>query len=99
MNAPHSATLWFAADHPMFAGHFPGAPLVPGALLLDEVALRIAGSAPGPLAFARVKFRRAVLPEATVTIEWSERADGSHPFAVRDATGAVAVDGILTPHA
>ena len=25
------------ADHPSAAGHFPGNPLVPGALLLDEV--------------------------------------------------------------
>ena len=31
------ALVTFAADHPVFAGHFPGRPMVPGALLLDEV--------------------------------------------------------------
>ena len=29
-----------SADHPAFAGHFPGHPIVPGALILDEVIRR-----------------------------------------------------------
>lgn len=28
-------TLCFPAEHPAFAGHFPGSPIVPGVLLLD----------------------------------------------------------------
>jgi 3-hydroxymyristoyl/3-hydroxydecanoyl-(acyl carrier protein) dehydratase len=27
--------LLFATDHPVFPGHFPGSPIVPGVLLLD----------------------------------------------------------------
>ncbi|WP_049620779.1 hydroxymyristoyl-ACP dehydratase [Frateuria defendens] len=30
--------LCIGADHPCLPGHFPGDPLVPGVLLLDEVA-------------------------------------------------------------
>lgn len=32
----------FPANHPCGAGHFPGNPIIPGALLLDEALARIA---------------------------------------------------------
>jgi 3-hydroxymyristoyl/3-hydroxydecanoyl-(acyl carrier protein) dehydratase len=35
--ATHSTTVRIAATHPSLPGHFPGRPLVPGVLLLDEV--------------------------------------------------------------
>jgi len=38
--------LHLPADHPVFAGHFPAHPIVPGALLLDEV-IRLASARAG----------------------------------------------------
>ena len=33
----HSVALRVAPEHPAFAGHFPGQPLLPGVVLLSEV--------------------------------------------------------------
>ena len=36
-----SLPIRIAADHPTFAGHFPGRPIVPGVLLLDTALLHV----------------------------------------------------------
>ena len=46
-----SRRIAVARDHPAFAGHFPGQPLLPGVVLLGEVLellLREAPAAIGP---------------------------------------------------
>jgi 3-hydroxyacyl-[acyl-carrier-protein] dehydratase len=84
------------ADHPAFAGHFPGAPLLPGALLLDEILLRLplAPAASGrPLLLSGVKFRRPVLPDTGLSLRYEAREAGGLSFQVSDDHGVVA-DGI-----
>jgi 3-hydroxymyristoyl/3-hydroxydecanoyl-(acyl carrier protein) dehydratase len=36
MNPPYRTPLPFEPDHPAFAGHFPGNPIIPGVQLLDR---------------------------------------------------------------
>lgn len=59
--------LRFAAAHPAFAGHFPGAPMVPGALLL-AAALDALGLAHAGLEIASAKFLHPVPPEIEVAV-------------------------------
>ena len=90
-------------DHPAFAGHFPGQPLLPGALVLAEVqeAIRrvpalLARLGPNPT-LAAAKFLAPVRPGAVLVIELNpEAAGGGVRFDVR-CDGVVAVTGRWTP--
>ncbi|OYV29416.1 MAG: hypothetical protein B7Z82_00395 [Halothiobacillus sp. 20-54-6] len=95
--APKTQTTWhIPAAHPVFAGHFPGHPLVPGALLLDWVVERVATHwrvSPAGLRIEQAKFLRPVLPDAQVSLDLSADTDRC-AFSVRVADG-VAVTGVV----
>ena len=61
-------TFTIAEDHPCLPGHFPGRPVVPGVVLLEQVLARI-GDRHGPLRLPRVKFARPLLPGEPARIE------------------------------
>ena len=58
-----------AADHPSLPGHFPGAPLVPGVMLLEQVALALRSWRGERLArVLDAKFVAPLLPEQTAVV-------------------------------
>ncbi|MCB9665120.1 MAG: AMP-binding protein [Alphaproteobacteria bacterium] len=61
------------ADHPAFQGHFPGMPLLPAVVIVQELAAdaaRLRWPDLGPLvALRRWRFRAPVEPDSTVTVE------------------------------
>lgn len=77
----YRAILPIASDHPAFAGHFPGMPIVPGVVLLDE-ALHAIGQLIGAdfsaCQISAVKFLSPVTPGEPVAVqcEMAELAKG-----------------------
>jgi 3-hydroxyacyl-[acyl-carrier-protein] dehydratase len=79
--------LQFAANHPCGAGHFPGNPIIPGALLLDEILSCIADRLPGAdkeksclWQVKSAKFPHPVRPGDTVHISYIQSANGEIRF-------------------
>jgi len=79
---PPSTEIRFAGDHPTAAGHFPGDPIIPGALLLDAVVEAIIDETRGGTIVIRAaKFFRAVRPGDAVQLEWQSQPSGAISFA------------------
>lgn len=91
--------LPIAASHPAFDGHFPGAPVLPGVVLLDEAirAIELAdGGEPRCWRVASVKFLRVVVPRDALALEHERLASGTVHFTILSAGQAVAT-GALSP--
>lgn len=75
----------YPEDHPAFAGHFPGAPVVPGVLLVDELVLAISTDLHLPyeaLQIRAVKFLSPVRPGEAVHWASAEAAEGHIHFTL-----------------
>lgn len=62
-----AARLRFPAGHPAFPGHFPGSPVVPGALLL-AAALDALGRGGAGTRILSAKFLHPVGPDETIEV-------------------------------
>jgi 3-hydroxyacyl-[acyl-carrier-protein] dehydratase len=74
----------FSAGHPAAQGHFPGNPIIPGAVLLSETLCAIEaglGTSLSPCRIRYAKFMRPVRPGDSVTIEYAGLADSGIKFA------------------
>jgi 3-hydroxymyristoyl/3-hydroxydecanoyl-(acyl carrier protein) dehydratase len=91
----HSSEVHFASDHPTAAGHFPSNPIIPGALLLDEVIRAVARNNHKTILRA-AKFFRPVHPGESVRIQWQTQESGGIKFECRLVEGdALAVSGTV----
>lgn len=91
-------TLQFAADHPTAAGHFPGNPIIPGALLLAEVLRCIARAEGARYTSCNVKnakFLHPARPGELVEIDHARTATGSIEFTCTVAGNKVLSGAIV----
>lgn len=54
------------ADHPSFAGHFPGHPILPGVVLLDRLQIGLSASGIVIAEIGNAKFSSPALPGETL---------------------------------
>jgi 3-hydroxymyristoyl/3-hydroxydecanoyl-(acyl carrier protein) dehydratase len=86
-------------DHPAYAGHFPGHPILPGVVILAEVmaAIELATArAASEWEIGNAKFLEPVTPGTELVLEHEATQAGGIRFEVRSPTGVVA-SGTLKP--
>ena len=82
-------TIRFDASHPIFAGHFPEHPIVPGACLVQIAEELVSTTESYPVRFANIRnlrFNQPITPgqEVTITIRQTEDKSFSFQFSVND---------------
>jgi 3-hydroxyacyl-[acyl-carrier-protein] dehydratase len=90
------------ADHPAFAGHFPGHPIVPGVVLLDRVVQMAQQVQRGPVAgwqVTQVKFLSPSGPGDLLHFVVRDGVRGGLAFTVRCGDREVATGLLQAPTA
>ena len=86
-------------DHPAADGHFPGNPIIPGAVLLREIIAAVCLGADPPARCREIrsaKFHQPIRPGDTLQVSWTMLDDGVVRFACLTAGSArPAVTGVL----
>jgi 3-hydroxymyristoyl/3-hydroxydecanoyl-(acyl carrier protein) dehydratase len=87
-----TATILVPLDHPAIPGHFPGDPVVPGVLILEELLLatgRWLGTAADIRRLQQAKFLAPLRPGEEAVIDLARRGH-SLQFSVRRGTDVIA---------
>lgn len=86
------------ADHPAFAGHFPGMPILPGVVLLDMVLHAVTdavGIGPERCEIGSVKFLSPAKPGDTLEIRHDFPEGGNIRFDIADGQRKIASGNIV----
>lgn len=95
----NNITHWTVpADHPAFAGHFPGTPIFPGVMLLDTALNAIAAATGIALDFCEissVKFLSPASPGEELVIQHILSASGTIRFDIMAGMRKIASGSIV----
>lgn len=89
--------LLIPTDHPAYVGHFPGQPILPGVVLLDQALHAVASREGLPLAFTTIswaKFPSPVKAGEALHLNYAATAEANFRFEVLAGERLVAI-GVL----
>ena len=93
---PMNFNLIFPDDHPALAGHFPGHPMVPAALLLDEARAALENEIQQNFFSAKkVRFIAPIVPGTLIKVECAESIATNYSFSCKLGNEIVA-KGVLS---
>ena len=95
----HQCQSLIGAQHPSLPGHFPGNPVVPGVVILDEVLHALAQWQPQWQAagFNSVKFLLPLLPDEAFTMEFQQTKPNRIKFECKK-NHVVFANGVIDLH-
>lgn len=95
----NKVTHWLVPpDHPAFAGHFPGTPILPGVVLLDVTLHAMAGAIgikPDACEIGSVKFLGPAKPGDALEIRYDFQAKGAIRFEIAAGVRKIASGNIV----
>ncbi len=93
----HRVVWTVPMDHPAFAGHFPGRPILPGVVLLDHVLHHLPAdvAAAGNCEISSAKFVSPVGPGETIDIAYTAATPGKVRFDI-DVDGRRVATGVIS---
>ncbi|MDX5333789.1 MAG: hypothetical protein LPK58_07055 [Gammaproteobacteria bacterium] len=96
-----STTFRIPAGHPSLPGHFPGQPIVPGAVLLDHALAHLARQHPGleTARLSHVKFLHPVTAGRLLTLRQRTGTRGDLILTLLDGETAVLEASLPAPGA
>jgi 3-hydroxymyristoyl/3-hydroxydecanoyl-(acyl carrier protein) dehydratase len=96
--ASFEVKLPIGSDHPAYAGHFPGRPILPGVVLLAEALAAVESQSGRPAqewSIASAKFLRTVSPGAPLTLMHESVGPDKVSFEIRSG-GELVASGTLS---
>ena len=80
----HTVPLAIPADHPAYAGHFPGRPILPGVVLLDATLAHLAAlqGRPEAVRIKSAKFLSPVVPGEALALNYEPAGAGNYRFEI-----------------